>query len=103
MHRNKRVESPSLKREPNMRGKTNRHTNNKQGNEAPSKHTKTGRKSRSDILLCSRSVACPVIVREASFSTRWVQLQRPTARHYEEKDSKLEVYTEFLPWQPREP
>lgn len=51
------------------------------------------------IFCCAhRPVASPGIAREASFSTRWEQLQRPTTRHYEEKYSKLEVSIEFLPW-----
>jgi hypothetical protein len=35
-----------------------------------------------------RSVPFPVIIREFSSSSRWKQMQRPTARNYEEEESK---------------
>ena len=38
-----------------------------------------------------RSLPYPAITREASFSSRWEKMQRVTARHYVENESKWEV------------
>lgn len=36
-----------------------------------------------------------VITRDASFERKMEQIQTPTARHYEEKGSKCEVFIKF--------
>lgn len=37
------------------------------------------------------------LVREASYSSRWEQMWKPTARHYVERESKLGVSIKALP------
>ncbi|KAL6079877.1 hypothetical protein STEG23_008723, partial [Scotinomys teguina] len=42
------------------------------------------------------SVPYPVIIREASSSSRCEQMQRPTARHHMERESKWEVSIKWM-------
>ncbi|KAL6078022.1 hypothetical protein STEG23_035587, partial [Scotinomys teguina] len=49
------------------------------------------------------SVPCPVFIRETFFGSRWEYVQRPTARHYADKDSKLAISSESLPSETMEP
>lgn len=47
---------------------------------------------RQTVFCCTHTwVACPVVIREASSSSRQKQVQRPTARHYAGRESKLAV------------
>ena len=47
------------------------------------------------ILLCSQiEMPIPVIIRKVSFSNR--KIQRPTARYYVERKSKLDVSFSFI-------
>ena len=41
-------------------------------------------------------VSCPVVITEASSSKCWKRIQKPTARHYVQRESKLEVSIESL-------
>lgn len=50
------------------------------------------------IFCCiARLMPCPVVIRESSSSSRWEKVQRCTARHHVERESKLEDSTGFLP------
>lgn len=47
-------------------------------------------------------VPCPVLIREDSSSIRWEQVQRPTARHYSERETKLKISIRCFPFDLRE-
>jgi hypothetical protein len=62
------------------------------------------------MIFCytQRSVPCSAIIQEAFSCSRWEQIQKPTARHYAEKDlgthsSKWGVSINSLPSELREP
>ena len=42
------------------------------------------------------------MIREASFGSRWEQMQRPTIRHCAESESKYEAFIKSLPSELRE-
>ena len=52
------------------------------------------RKGKQDKDVEKDTVFCPVIIKEASSSSRWEWMQRSTARHY---TGRLEVSTGPLP------
>lgn len=51
------------------------------------------------MIFCStrRLVPCPVIITEASVSSRWEWVQNPMDRHYTDRKTKLEVFIKSLP------
>lgn len=51
------------------------------------------------MIICHshRLVPYLAIIKEVPFSSRWEHMQRPTARHYVERTSKLEVSINPLP------
>lgn len=64
----------------------------------------TGKEKFSVVVFYTyRSVSCPVSIKEASSICRCEQIQRPTARHYLEGKSKLEVSIQSLPLKIRKP
>lgn len=56
-----------------------------------------------DICYTHRSIPCSVIIKEASFWSRWTQVQRPTFRHYsgeknlETLSSKFVIHIKLFP------
>jgi hypothetical protein len=57
------------------------------------------------MILCSahRLVPCPVVISEVSSGSRWEWVQNPTARHYTDRKTELEVFIRSLPLELGEP
>lgn len=55
--------------------------------------------NQSLMIFCysHKSVPYPVITREAASWSRWEEIQKPNARHYVERESKLMVSIKLLP------